>query len=239
MREWFHLFQVKPILLCHHRNVGLVHRHGKPMDRIPLVKLLLISALSAGLVVPLFFYSRGMLKQAEQALAAAQTPAESEKESSAADTQDHDASGHAQANSESAPTHSDPAQAKAHDADNAASAPAAPAMAVAQASTLPSDPQGLTKTDKPTDPTEQDAGAQVYKPPLFGSCKRLFQQLQKQAVAEGEYKAFAFAFNGKTANCAEYVSNKSLRHARAVVLKNCQEDRAEKRYVACQLYDVQ
>jgi hypothetical protein len=24
-----------------------------------------------------------------------------------------------------------------------------------------------------------------------------------------------------------------------VVLKNCQEDRAEKRYVACQLYDVQ
>jgi hypothetical protein len=180
-----------------------------------------------------------MLKQAEQALAAAQTPAESEKESSAADTQDHDASGHAQANSESAPTHSDPAQAKAHDADNAASAPAAPAMAVAQASTLPSDPPGLTKTDKPTDPTEQDAGAQVYKPPLFGSCKRLFQQLQKQAVAEGEYKAFAFAFNGKTANCAEYVSNKSLRHARAVVLKNCQEDRAEKRYVACQLYDVQ
>jgi len=24
-----------------------------------------------------------------------------------------------------------------------------------------------------------------------------------------------------------------------VVLKNCQEERAEKRYVACQLYDVQ
>ena len=41
------------------------------MDRTPLVKLLLISALSAGLVVPLFFYSRGLLRQAEQALAAA------------------------------------------------------------------------------------------------------------------------------------------------------------------------
>ena len=209
------------------------------MDRTPLVKLLLISALSAGLVVPLFFYSRGLLRQAEQALAAAHEPAASETASLATEAPNHDASGHAQADNDPTQTHSDPAQAKAHDADNAASAPAAPAMAVAQASTLPSDPPGLTKTDKPIDPTEQDAGAQVYKPPLFGSCKRLFQQLQKQAVAEGEYKAFAFAFNGKTANCAEYVSNKSLRHARAVVLKNCQEDRAEKRYVACQLYDVQ
>ena len=213
------------------------------MDRTPLVKLLLISALSAGLVVPLFFYSRGMLKQAEQALAAAQTPAESEKESSAADTQDHDASGHAQANSESAPTHADPAQAKAPDAGHAGPEPAAqaaPTMVVAQASPLPSDPAGLANANKPNDPTEQDAGAQAYKPPLFGSCKRMFQQLQKQVVAEGEYKAFAFAFDGKTANCAEYVSNKSLRHARAVVVKNCQEDRAvAKRYVACQLYDVQ
>jgi hypothetical protein len=68
----------------------------------------------------------------------------------------------------------------------------------------------------------------------------MFQQLQKQVVAEGEYKAFAFAFDGKTANCAEYVSNKSLRHARAVVVKNCQEDRTvAKRYVACLLYEVQ
>ena len=210
------------------------------MDRTPLVKLLLISALSAGLVVPLFFYSRGMLKQAEQALAAAQTPVLSEKDNPAADTQDQDASGHAQAHSESAPTHSDPAQAKAHDADNPASTPAAPAMALAQASTLPSDPAGPAQADKPTDPNEPDAGAQAYRPPLFGSCKRLFQQLQKQVVAEGEYKAFAFAFDGKTANCAEYVSNKSLRHARAVVVKNCQEDRAAaKRYVACLLYEVQ
>jgi hypothetical protein len=213
------------------------------MDRTPLVKLLLISALSAGLVVPLFFYSRGMLKQAEQALAAAQTPAESEKKSSTADTQDHDASGHAQANSESAPTHADPAQAKAPDAGHAGPEPAAqaaPAMALAQAGTLSSDQAGQTKADKPMDPSDPDAGAQAYKPPLFGSCKRMFQQLQKQVVAEGEYKAFAFAFDGKTANCAEYVSNKSLRHARAVVVKNCQEDRAvAKRYVACQLYDVQ
>ena len=212
------------------------------MDRTPLVKLLLISALSAGLVVPLFFYSRGLLKQAEQALSAAQAPVVSEKDSPAAESQDHDATGHSQANSESAPTHSDTAQDKAHDVGNAGSEPAAhaaPAMALAQASTLPSDPAGPAKVDKPIDPTESDPGAQVYKPPLFGSCKRMFQQLQKQQVADGEYKAFAFAFNGKTANCAEYVSNKSLRHARAVVLKNCQEERAEKRYVACQLYDVQ
>ena len=212
------------------------------MDRTPLVKLLLISALSAGLVVPLFFYSRGLLKQAEQALSAAQAPVVSEKDTPAAETQDHDATGHSQANSESAPTHSDTAQDKAHDAGNAGSEPAAhaaPTMAAVQASTPPSDPAELAKVDKPMDPTEPDPGAQVYKPPLFGSCKRMFQQLQKQQVAEGEYKAFAFAFNGKTANCAEYVSNKSLRHARAVVLKNCQEERAEKRYVACQLYDVQ
>ena len=203
------------------------------MDRTPLVKLLLISALSAGLIVPLFFYSRGLLRQAEQALAAAQAPAASE--STPTETQDTDASGHAQAESDSAQAPSDtapsdPAPAKAQDAAISGTesvAQAAPAMVLAQA-------------DKPADPAEADAGAQVYKPPLFGSCKRLFQQLQKQAVVDGEYKAFAFAFDGKTANCAEYVSNKSLRHARAVVLKNCQDDRAAaKRYVACLLYEVQ
>jgi hypothetical protein len=213
------------------------------MDRTPLVKLLLISALSAGLVVPLFFYSRGLLRQAEQALAAVQTPVASEKDSPGAEAQDNDASGHAQADSDSAQAHSDPAPAKPQDAGNAGSEPAAhaaPAMALAQASTLPTDQAGLANADKPSDPTEQDAGAQAYKPPLFGSCKRMFQQLQKQVVAEGEYKAFAFAFDGKTANCAEYVSSKSLRHARAVVVKNCQEDRAvAKRYVACLLYEVQ
>jgi hypothetical protein len=213
------------------------------MDRTPLVKLLLISALSAGLVVPLFFYSRGLLRQAEQALAVAQPPEASEKESPGADTPDKDASGHAQADSESPQAHSDPAPAKPQDAGNAGSetaAHAAPAMTLVQASTLPTDQAGLANADKPNDPTAQDAGAQAYKPPLFGSCKRMFQQLQKQVVAEGEYKAFAFAFDGKTANCAEYVSNKSLRHARAVVVKNCQEDRAvAKRYVACLLYEVQ
>jgi len=215
------------------------------MDRTPLVKLLLISALSAGLVVPLFFYSRGLLRHAELAVAAAQGPAASEKDNPGAqaqDKQDTDASGHAQADSDPAQAHSDPAP-KPQDAGSAGSesaAHAAPAMALAQASTMPSDQTGLAMADKPIDPTEPDAGAQAYKPPLFGSCKRMFQQLQKQVVAEGEYKAFAFAFDGKTANCAEYVSNKSLRHARAVVVKNCQEDRAvAKRYVACLLYEVQ
>jgi hypothetical protein len=216
------------------------------MDRTPLVKLLLISALSAGLVVPLFFYSRGLLRQAEQALAAAQASVAPEPDSPVAeapDTQDSETSGHAQTDHDPAQAPSDPAQAKAADAGNAGSEPAvkaSTAMALAQAGTLSPDQAGQTKADKPNDPSDPDAGAQVYKPPLFGSCKRMFQQLQKQVVAEGEYKAFAFAFDGKTANCAEYVSNKSLRHARAVVVKNCQEDRAvAKRYVACLLYEVQ
>ena len=213
------------------------------MDRTPLVKLLLISALSAGLVVPLFFYSRGLLRQAEQALAAAQAPEASEKESPGAETPDKDASGLARADSDPAQAHSDPAPAKPQDAGIAGSEPvahAAPAMALAQASSMPADTASAVKVEKPIEQIEPDAGAQAYKPPLFGSCKRMFQQLQKQVVAEGEYKAFAFAFDGKTANCAEYVSNKSLRHARAVVVKNCQEDRAvAKRYVACLLYEVQ
>ena len=216
------------------------------MDRTPLVKLLLISALSAGLVVPLFFYSRGLLRQAEQALAAAQATVAPEPDSPVAeapDPQDNVASGHAQTDHDPAQAPSDTAQAKAPDAGNAGAEPAvkaSTAMALAQAGTLSSDQSGPTKADQSNDPSDPDAGAQAYKPPLFGSCKRMFQQLQKQVVAEGEYKAFAFAFDGKTANCAEYVSNKSLRHARAVVVKNCQEDRAvAKRYVACLLYEVQ
>lgn len=210
------------------------------MDRTPLVKLLLISALCAGLVVPLFFYSRGLLKKAEQALAAAQAPEATESTSADTPTQGGDASHLPSTHGESGHGSADPAHAKAPENASAESGHGQHVDPTAtQASSLPAASAAATPEVNTKDAADSDPGAQVYKPPLFGSCKRMFQQLQKQQVAEGEYKAFAFAFNGKTANCAEYVSSKSLRHARAVVLKNCQEERAEKRYVACQLYDVQ
>ena len=210
------------------------------MDRTPLVKLLLISALSAGLVLPLFFYSRGLLQKAEKALVAAQAPEATQSTSADTPSQDGDASSPSPTHGETGHGPADSAHTKAPEnasAETGHSEHAAPTAA--QSSTLPTASATVTPEVNTKDQAEPDPGAQVYKPPLFGSCKRMFQQLQKQQVAEGEYKAFAFAFNGKTANCAEYVSNKSLRHARAVVLKNCQEERAEKRYVACQLYDVQ
>ena len=211
------------------------------MDRTPLVKLLLISALSAGLVMPLFFYSRGLMRQAEQAMEAAQSTQAAETPSPSAETHDNQASDHGPSDSDTAKGHADAATAHSDGAAHAPSErPDAAPTAMAQASATPADGTAAAKAEKSNDATDADPGAQVYKPPLFGSCKRMFQQLQKQEVAEGEYKAFAFAFDGKTANCAEYVSNKSLRHARAVVLKNCQEDRAAgKRYVACLLYEVQ
>ena len=217
------------------------------MDRTQLVKLLLISALSAGLVLPLFFYSRGLLQKAEQALVATQASAANEATSVAAVTPDSDARVQPQAHSDTGHDSADTTHAQAHGSASAGPERTdhpAPTVAMAQAlaSTWPAATAAsaaVAKEEKFSDQTGQDAGAQVYKPPLFGSCKRMFQQLQKQEVVEGEYKAFAFAFDGKTANCAEYVSNKSLRHARAVVQKNCQEDRADKRYVACLLYDVQ
>jgi len=196
------------------------------MDRTQLVKLLLISALSAGLVLPLFFYSRGLLQKAEQALVATQASAATETPSVVADTPDSDARVQPQAHSDTGPDSADSTHAQAH--DTASTLPAATTASAA-----------VAREETSSRQTGLDIGAQAYKPPLFGSCKRMFQQLQKQQVAEGEYKAFAFAFDGKTANCAEYVSNKSLRHARAVVQKNCQEDRADKRYIACLLYDVQ
>jgi type II secretory pathway pseudopilin PulG len=193
------------------------------MDR-SLLKLLLISALSAALVVPLFFYSRSLMRQAEQAVAAAKAAEEAADEAHKSERSGHtDAgsnTGHAQADQD---THKD-AHGTAASADAAPGDKPSPAQAVAEAA---------------TDKAQDDDAGQVYKPPLFGSCKRLFQQLQKREVAEGEYKAFAFAFDGKVANCADYVSNKSMRHARAVVLKNCQEDRHDKRYVPCLLYEVQ
>jgi hypothetical protein len=199
------------------------------MDR-SLFKLLLISALSAVLVVPLFFYSRSLMHQAEQALAAEKAAAESvEEEAKSAHSDQTDAStedGHKDAADDSAhggQPHQ--AQAASHgESPVSASARTETKTAVAEA--------GGNKA-------QEEEAAQAYKPPLFGACKRMFQDLQKREVAEGEYKAFAFAFDGKVANCADYVSNKSLRHARAVVVKNCQEERHDKRYVPCLLYEVQ
>ncbi|NBX55319.1 MAG: hypothetical protein EBQ82_13020 [Betaproteobacteria bacterium] len=195
----------------------------KSMDR-SLFKLLLISALSAALVVPLFFYSRSLLQQAEQALAADQAATEPVDEAAKPDPSSHTDAG---SDTDQAQADQDPhkeAHGSAASTDKAAADQASPAQAAAVAA---------------TDKAQDDDAGQVYRPPLFGSCKRLFQQLQKRKVAEGEYKAFAFAFDGKVANCADYVSNKSLRHARAVVVKNCQEERHDKRYVPCLLYEVQ
>ena len=194
----------------------------------------------AGLVLPLFFYSRGLLQKAEKARVAATAPEATESTGTDTPSQDGDASSQSQAHGEAGHGSADSSHAQASEnasAQTAHSEHAAPTTA--QTSNFRTASTAGNPEMSTPDQTEPDPGAQVYKPPLFGSCKRMFQQLQKQPVAEGEYKAFAFAFNGKTANCAEYISSKSLRHARAVVLKNCQEERADKRYVACQLYDVQ
>ena len=84
------------------------------MDRTPLVKLLLISALSAGLVVPLFFYSRGLLQKAEQALVATQASAANEATSVAAVTPDSDARVQPQAHSDTGHDSADTTLAQAH-----------------------------------------------------------------------------------------------------------------------------
>ena len=217
------------------------------MDR-SLFKLLLISALSAGLVVPLFFYSRSLMRQAEQALAevkaadeaALEAADDSKKQAHNEPSDNRTDEGHGQA---------EPRQAKvdegAHGSSDGVhggkpSQAQATAIEVSQPSTVSHATDKSQAMDGTSGKVEEDDSAQAYKPPLFGSCKRMFQQLQKREVAEGEYKAFAFAFDGKWGNCADYVSNKSLRHARAVVVKNCQEERAhDKRYVACLLYEVQ
>jgi hypothetical protein len=105
----------------------------------------------------------------------------------------------------------------------------------------------LSKTDKAEPSTQlQDLPksrgepaplANLYRPPLLGKCKKLFERFTKQKDPDKPYRAFVYSFNGETAYCAGAVTDKSQEQAEKIAKKDCEDNQASTgKYSPCRIY---
>jgi hypothetical protein len=79
--------------------------------------------------------------------------------------------------------------------------------------------------------------ANLYKPPLFGKCKKLFERFNRKNFPEKPYKAFVYSFDGEAAYCADAYTDKGQREAEEIVIRDCEEHHAGSgKYSPCRIY---
>lgn len=79
--------------------------------------------------------------------------------------------------------------------------------------------------------------ADLYKPPLYGKCKKLFERFKRKHFADKPYKAFVYSFDGETAYCADAYTDKSQEAAREIVMRECEAHHAGSgKYSPCRIY---
>jgi hypothetical protein len=107
--------------------------------------------------------------------------------------------------------------------------------------------EALSKTDKaepsnqlqdlPKSRSEPAPLANLYRPPLLGKCKKLFERFSKQKDPDKPYRAFVYSFNGETAYCAGAVTDKSQEQAEKIAKKDCEDNQASTgKYSPCRIY---
>ncbi|MFM7699139.1 MAG: hypothetical protein ACKO5X_10965 [Limnohabitans sp.] len=79
--------------------------------------------------------------------------------------------------------------------------------------------------------------ADLYKPPLFGKCKKLFERFNRKHFSDKPHKAFVYSFDGETAYCADAFTDKGLEAAEEIVLRECEDHHAGSgKYSPCRIY---
>jgi hypothetical protein len=79
--------------------------------------------------------------------------------------------------------------------------------------------------------------ANLYRPPLLGKCKKLFERFMRQTDPGKPYRAFVYSFDGETAYCAGAVTDKSKEKAEEIARKDCEENQASTgKYSPCRIY---
>ena len=130
-----------------------------------------------------------------------------------------------------------------------ASAPAAPEEAVLDERPEPQVPE----TNEP--PTESPAIAaavaameqgetgrykplgELYRPPLLGKCKKLFERFGRKNDPEKPFKAFVYSFDGENAYCADAYTSKGQRQAEEIAIRDCEENQSHSgKYSPCRIY---
>ena len=77
----------------------------------------------------------------------------------------------------------------------------------------------------------------MYRPPLLGKCKKLYERFGRKHDAEKPFKAFVYSFDGENAYCADAYTSKGQRQAEEIALRDCEENQSHSgKYSPCRIY---
>jgi len=162
-----------------------------------LNKYLIMAILMTAINVPMYFYSKALLKGPQLDAASQQNMANPPQE--------------------------------AHGSEHAASAE--DHAATAEQSNLQEE---LAAQERP-ERFQPLAG--LYKPPLLGKCKKMFERFNRKNFPDKPYKAFVYSFDGEAAYCADAYTDKSQEAAEEIVIRDCEEHHAGSgKYSPCRIY---
>ena len=79
--------------------------------------------------------------------------------------------------------------------------------------------------------------SELYRPPLIGRCKKLFERYNRKNFPDKPFKAFVYSFDGEAAYCADAYTDKSQEAAEEIVIRDCEEHHAGSgKYSPCRIY---
>ena len=79
-----------------------------------------------------------------------------------------------------------------------------------------------------------------YRPPLMGDCKKLFRKFKDSPLKSGEFKSFAYSYDGSFAACASTVSEQHQQAADRVAIEECESNRRSPLESArCRIYAIE
>lgn len=97
------------------------------------------------------------------------------------------------------------------------------------------DSAGMGET--PSGRTQPAPLANLYRPPLLGKCKKLFESFMRENDPAKPFRAFVYSFDGETAYCAGAVTDKGQEKAEEIARKDCEENQASTgKYSPCRIY---
>ena len=97
--------------------------------------------------------------------------------------------------------------------------------------------ESLALDEKSSVKAEPPPLANLYRPPLLGKCKKLFERFMRENNPDKPYRAFVYSFDGETAYCAGAVTDKSQEKAEAIAKKDCEENQVSTgKYSPCRIY---
>jgi len=97
--------------------------------------------------------------------------------------------------------------------------------------------ESVAMNEKPAIKAEPPPLANLYRPPLLGKCKKLFESFMRENDPAKPFRAFVYSFDGETAYCAGAVTDKSKKKAEEIARKDCEENQAGTgKYSPCRIY---